>query len=190
MRVVNGYVFFPTVKRIEVGSRIFGAPIIESRNLFYTKGNKFDNFELNGLNPFKSEEDAREAISHAQENHQITYFKRPITLALLNMKIAESRQEALSFPNGSLVVIEGGAADICEKVATEWEKRIFGPKVNGREMTYNGVVARFTKNGFRKFNRLGGEYETGTALYAAREIKRQGDDPRVEIAILDLRRIT
>ena len=161
----QGYVF---IAEMENFKPLFGEPKYVSAS--------YENIESNDFSFFQEKNKLKRAIT---EFKKINHSK--ITQAELEMKIAESQQEADQFTNNNLIIIYDMSDRSADKIVY-LQKRLYGPVIKDSSAEFNGICSRLVHNNFRTFNELGDIFKPGTAKYVAKEAHRQGDNAPVTIA--------
>ena len=171
----KGYIFIPQTQQYKP---LFGKSINVPK--------RYENIETNDFTFFEERRELKESIEQFFRVNHTNPRKTSIWEGLLEMQIAESKQEVDDFTQGNLVVI-ADTSDFRDGKLQYLQKWIFGPKVPNKEIEFNGVCAKLGYNGFKTFEELGDCYKPGTAKYAAKEIHRQGDNVPVTIAKFKLK---
>lgn len=158
MRHVDGYVFIAQFDRI---SPLFGRRVDET-----SSEGDYDTLELNGLEPYQTQEDA---LQSAQDFESKREDCKGTKVARIGMKIAEDADDLkLLREEESLIVI---------MYAPENHRLIgpYDPKKGAGESPLPGT--RLTQNGFVTFVTSEDKSAYDQAEYLASEVSRQGDSP-------------
>lgn len=158
MRHIKGYIFLAYDKY-----RVF----MMGKKVDPTLKQNYENIETNGLNTYKSEQEAEATRKEFEKERKIK-----TNIARLEMKIAEIEEEIYQFGGKeSLVVIK--------KIREEkWKQdTIYGPISKGRLNAYPLPGARLIENGYRTFHNKRGRSAFEQAIHLLTEINRQGQSP-------------
>jgi hypothetical protein len=163
MREITGHVFIAECREAEF---MFGKPTSENCVIY-------ENIESNGLVPYDSQEQARDAAEH--------FFMDPyylVSLAKLWMKIAETRDELDYFKDKTNLIVIMKEYDRSSKI-----DHLFGPLPTKKGRTSASPLpgAYLSENGFMPHRRSPGIGQTPfeRAKRQLTEVNRQGGCPAV-----------
>jgi len=166
MKTIEGFVFMAECKEAEF---MFGKPTSKDCAIY-------ENMESNGLTPYDSQEEAKDAarfFASGKGSSQLFYL---ISLGKLWMKIAETKEEVYHFRHKTnLIVIMKDYDDISKT------DKLFGPlpTKKGRTTAYPLPGAYLIFNGYIPHRNQDGQTAFESAKYQLTEINRQGGCPAV-----------
>lgn len=159
MRKIQGYVFIPYFDDF---APIFGKKMQTTRS-----DGDFENFSSNNLSPFDTKEQAISSVKEFLSKRKC----EKADISKLFLEVAESRQEIDLFKKRTNLIVIRDESDFQIRA-------LYGPYVEGKPHVYPLPGALLAFNGYKQFKRTKTDLSPfEKALYQAKEINRQGQDP-------------